>query len=45
MLKAIRNNLEEKLRKEREEMRRQMFGGIDFLSGGQIKISQGTSKT
>ena len=26
-------------------MRRQMFGGIDFLSGGQIKISQGTSKT
>lgn len=37
--------LEEKLRKEREEMRRQMFGGIDFLGGGQIKISQGTSKT
>jgi len=32
--------LEEKRRKEREEMRRQLFVGIDFLGGGQLKVSQ-----
>lgn len=35
--------LEEKMRKEREEMRRELFAGIDFLDGGQLRISQGSS--
>lgn len=37
--------LEEKLRKEREEMRRQLFVGIDFLGGDQLRVSQKTDKT
>lgn len=37
--------LEEKLRREREEMRRQLFVGIDFLGGDQLKISKRTDKT
>jgi len=37
--------LQEKLRKEREEMRRQLFVGIDFLGAGQLRIAQGTKRT
>lgn len=37
--------LEEKRRKEREEMRRQLFAGIDFLGGGQLKISQSENRS
>ncbi len=36
--------LEEKRRKEREEMRRQLFIGVDFLGGGQLKVNQSTSR-
>lgn len=36
--------LEEKRRKEREEMRRQLFVGIDFLGGGQLKVSQSSTR-
>lgn len=35
--------LEEKRRREREEMRRQLFVGIDFLGGSQLKVSKNSS--
>jgi hypothetical protein len=35
--------LEEKRRKEREEMRRQLFVGIDFLGGAQLKVSKNST--
>lgn len=35
--------LEEKRRKEREEMRRQLFAGVDSLEGGQLKISENST--
>jgi len=36
--------LEEKRRKEREEMRRQLFVGVDFLGGGQLKVSESSTQ-
>lgn len=36
--------LQEQMRKEREEMRRQLFAGIDFLGAGQLRVAEGQKK-